>query len=46
LCDQTIFSDRTVRDRYARVWLVPHVVLACVTVALTMFHVFVVFAYK
>lgn len=46
LGDKTIIQDVGRRERYVRIWLYPHVALACLTVALTLFHLFVVFAYQ
>lgn len=46
LADKTLVRDPARRERYARRWVVAHVALACLTVGLALFHVFVVFAYK
>ena len=46
LADKTVVRDPAWRERYARMWLVPHVALALLTVGLALFHVFVVFAYE
>jgi ferredoxin-NADP reductase len=46
LWDKTIIQDIALRERYVRIWLVPHVALACLTVGLTLFHLWVVFAYQ
>lgn len=46
LADKTLVRDPALRERYARLWLVPHVVLAFLTVGLALFHVIVVFAYE
>src|SRR5690606_10218218 len=44
--DKTIVPDLALRDRYVRPWMVTHVALACLLVGLTLFHLFVVFAYQ
>ncbi|MEX2570250.1 MAG: FAD-binding oxidoreductase [Gemmatimonadota bacterium] len=46
LTDKTIIRDVSLRERYGRAWLVPHVTLALLTVGLVAVHVFMVFAYK
>lgn len=46
LWDKTLIQDLALRERYVRIWLVPHVALACLTVGLTLFHIYVVFAYQ
>ena len=46
LWDKTLIQDLSLRERYVRIWLVPHVALACLTVGLTLFHIYVVFAYQ
>lgn len=46
LWDKTIVADLRARDRYARVWLTVHVTLACLTMGLTLFHIYVVFGYR
>lgn len=46
LCDKTLVRDSQRRLRYFRVWLVPHIVLACATVALALIHLYIVFAYQ
>ncbi|MBW3630017.1 MAG: hypothetical protein KY464_12060 [Gemmatimonadetes bacterium] len=46
LGDKTLIGDPTLRERYGRAWLVPHVCLAFLTVGLAIFHVIVVLGYR
>lgn len=46
LADKTLVREPARREWYGRLWLVPHVALACLTVGLALFHIVVVFAYR
>ena len=46
LFDKTWIRDSAARARYARLWLVPHILLSCMVAGLTLVHIWVVFAYQ
>ncbi len=46
LCNQDIVRDPERKPRYLHYWLAPHAGLSILTVALVIYHLYVVFAYQ